>query len=140
MLRTLRDVGGDLVLTIPREFAARHGLADGSRVELHHVGKRMSVSVPRRPRYRAADLMAEMPEGLPRTEGWEEMLLVGNEDDSGAVKPAGKGTLRFSAAQEHVDRVAMRLGLYVAALGAAVAILTVAALAAKCLPPLLDVS
>lgn len=32
---------------------------------------------PTRPRYKLADLMAEMPEGLPRVEGWDETPSVG---------------------------------------------------------------
>ena len=34
-----------------------------------------------RPRYKLADLLAEMPEGLPRVEGWDEMLAAGREND-----------------------------------------------------------
>lgn len=32
-----------------------------------------------KPKYRLADLMAEMPEGLPRVEGWDEMPVIGKE-------------------------------------------------------------
>lgn len=33
----------------------------------------MAVEAPTRLRYKLADLLAEMPEGLPRVEGWGEM-------------------------------------------------------------------
>ena len=32
------------------------------------------------PRYKLADLLAEMPDGLPRAEDWDEMLAVGREN------------------------------------------------------------
>jgi hypothetical protein len=32
------------------------------------------------PRYKLTDLMAEMPQGLPRVEGWDEMHSVGLEN------------------------------------------------------------
>ena len=131
MLRTLRRVGDDLVLMIPREFVERNGLTDGSRVELHLVGKRMSVAVPRRPRYRAEDLMAEMPQGLPRTEEWEQMPSVGAENDTGGTAPARKGLMRFAASQKNIDCLAMRLFVCVAAFGVLVAIRTIAAMIAK---------
>ena len=131
MHRNLRDVGGDLVLSIPREFVERNGLTDGSRVELHLVGKRMSVAVPRRPRYRAEDLMAEMPEGLRRVERWEEMPSVGAEDDTGGTRPTRTGLMRFAASQKNIDCLAMRLFVCVAAFGVLVAIRTIAAMIAK---------
>ena len=34
---------------------------------------------PTRRRYKLADLMAEMPQGFPLAEGWEEMPAVGLE-------------------------------------------------------------
>lgn len=33
-----------------------------------------------KPKYRLADLMAEMPDGFPRVEGWDELPPVGRED------------------------------------------------------------
>lgn len=131
MLRTLRGVGDDLVLTVPREFVHRHGLADGSRVALHLVGKRMIVELPSRPCYKLADLFAEMPEGLPRMEEWEQIPSVGAENNRGDTGPARKGLMRFAASQKNIDRLAARLAFCVAALGALVAIATIAALVAR---------
>ena len=79
MLQTLRRAGGSLVMTVPKAFVEQNGLSDGSQVELHLSGKKMTVEAPVRPRYRLADLMAEMPQGLPRAEGWDEMPSVGLE-------------------------------------------------------------
>ena len=67
-------------MTVPKAFIEQNGLGEGSQVELHLVGKKMTVEAPRRPRYKLADLMAEMPDGLPRTEGWDDMPAVGLEN------------------------------------------------------------
>ncbi|MGB6241084.1 MAG: AbrB/MazE/SpoVT family DNA-binding domain-containing protein [Castellaniella sp.] len=80
MLQTLRKAGGSLVMTVPKVFVDQNSLIDGSQVELHLQGKKMTVEAPSRPHYRLADLMAEMPEGLPRAEGWEKMPAVGLEN------------------------------------------------------------
>jgi len=69
------------MLTVPKAFVDQNGLTEGSRVELHLAGKKMTIKVASRPRYKVADLMAEMPEGLPRVEGWEDMPPVGEEND-----------------------------------------------------------
>jgi antitoxin ChpS len=80
MLQTLRKAGGSLVMTVPKAFIDQNGLSESSQVKLHLLGKTMTVEAPTRPRYKLADLMAEMPEGLPRAEGWDEMPPVGLEN------------------------------------------------------------
>lgn len=80
MLQTLRRAGGSLVMTVPKAFIDQNGLSEGSQVELHLNGKKMTVEAPVRPRYRLADLIAEMPEGLPCVEGWDDMPPVGLEN------------------------------------------------------------
>ncbi|MDI3260287.1 MAG: AbrB/MazE/SpoVT family DNA-binding domain-containing protein [Sinobacteraceae bacterium] len=79
MQQTLRRAGGSLVMTVPKAFVEQNALTEGSHVELHLQGKKMTVEAPSRPRYRLADLLAEMPDGLPRVEGWDEMPAVGKE-------------------------------------------------------------
>jgi antitoxin ChpS len=79
MLQTLRKAGGSLVMTVPKAYVDLNGLADGSQVELHLHGKKMTVEAPKRPRYKLADLMAEMPKGLPRIDDWDDMPTVGLE-------------------------------------------------------------
>lgn len=79
MLQTLRKAGGSLVMTIPKAFTDQNGLNDGSQVELRLEGNKLTVEATARPRYKLADLMAEMPQGLPLVEGWDEMPLVGLE-------------------------------------------------------------
>jgi antitoxin ChpS len=79
MFQTLRKAGGSLVMTVPKTFIEQNGLGEGSQVELHLSGKKMTVEAPTRPRYKLVDLMAEMPDGLPLVEGWDEMPAVGLE-------------------------------------------------------------
>lgn len=81
MLQTLRKAGGSLVMTVPKAFVEQNSLGEGSKVELLLQGGTMTVLAPPRPRYKLADLLAEMPDGLPRVEGWEEMPSVGLEHD-----------------------------------------------------------
>ena len=79
MLQTLRRAGGSLVMTVPKAFIEQNGLLDGSQVDLHLTGNMMTVAAPMRPRYTLAALMAEMPNGLPRVDGWDAMPAVGLE-------------------------------------------------------------
>lgn len=79
MLQTLRKAGGSLVMTVPKAFVEQNGLAEGSKVELQLTGAKMTVEAPRRPRYKIADLMAEMPARLPKVKGWDEMPAAGLE-------------------------------------------------------------
>jgi antitoxin ChpS len=74
MRQNLREVGDSFVLTVPETFPIENGLEDGSRVDVHFEGKRLTVEVPIRPRYRLADLMAEMKGEFPRVEGWDDLL------------------------------------------------------------------
>lgn len=81
MLSTLRRSGGSLVITIPKAFTEQNHLNDGSLVELRLEGEELTIKARKRPRYKLDDLMAEMPEGLPIVEGWDEMPSVGLETD-----------------------------------------------------------
>ncbi|AFL74430.1 AbrB/MazE/SpoVT family DNA-binding domain-containing protein [Thiocystis violascens] len=81
MLQTLRKAGGSLVMTVPKAFIDQNALGEGSQVELHLLGRTMTVEAPPRPRYKLADLIAEMPDGLPRVDGWDDMPSVGLEND-----------------------------------------------------------
>lgn len=79
MLQSLRRAGGSLIMTVPKAFIEQNGLFDGSQVELQLSGKTMTVEAPAKLRYKLADLLAEMPEGLPQVEGWDAMPAVGLE-------------------------------------------------------------
>ncbi len=58
---------------------------------------KMTIEAPTRPRYKLADLIAEMPEGLPRAEGWEEMPSVGLES---APHPHARN-MKYTAPTKH---------------------------------------
>lgn len=79
MLQTLRRAGGSLVMTVPKAFIEQNGLLEGSQVELRLADNTMTVEAPHKPRYKLAELMAEMAAGLPRVDGWDEMPAVGLE-------------------------------------------------------------
>lgn len=79
MLQTLRRAGGSLVMTVPKTFIEQNHLQDGSQVELSVDAHQMTISAVRKPRYRLADLLAEMPDELPQVAGWDEMKPVGGE-------------------------------------------------------------
>lgn len=82
MLQTLRRAGGSLVMTVPKAFIEQNHLQDGSQVELSVEGHQMTIKASPKPRYKLANLMAEMPHGdLPKVEGWDEMTPTGREVD-----------------------------------------------------------
>lgn len=81
MLQTLRKAGGSLVMTIPKVFIEQNNLKEGSKVDLYLSGNKMAVEAPSRPHYKLADLLNEMPEGLPMVNGWDGMPSVGLEVD-----------------------------------------------------------
>lgn len=66
MRQILHKAGDSLVLEVPKAFIEQNGLKEGSQIELKLLGKEMTVEVPTHPRYRLVDLLAEMPDGLPR--------------------------------------------------------------------------
>lgn len=79
MEQVLRRAGGSLVMTVPKAFVEQNRLYDGCRVELNVAGAQMTIKALRRPRYELAQLLAEMPDELPRVEGWDAMPAVGLE-------------------------------------------------------------
>lgn len=79
MQQTLRRAGGSLVMTIPKTFVEQNHLQEGSQVELVVAGAQLSIKAPSRRRLKLADLMAQMPQELPKVEGWDEMPAVGLE-------------------------------------------------------------
>jgi len=67
---------------VPKAFIERNGFLDGSQVELRFTENTMTVEAPQKPRYRLAELMAEMAEvaeGSPRVAGWDVLPAVGLE-------------------------------------------------------------
>jgi len=54
-------------------------LRAGKQVRFTGYPEQMTVETPLRPQYKLAGLMAEMPQGLPRVDGWDDMPSVGLE-------------------------------------------------------------
>lgn len=79
MRQTLRKAGGSLVMTIPKSFVAQNGLSEGSQVELVLSGKKMIVEAMPKPKYKLNELLAEMPQGFPLVEQWDELQETGLE-------------------------------------------------------------
>jgi antitoxin ChpS len=79
MRQTDKKADDALVLTGPRSSLEQNGLSADDHMELEILGRRISAQIAIRPRYKLADLLAEMPSGFPRVEGWDEMQYVGLE-------------------------------------------------------------
>lgn len=79
MQLTLRRSGGSLVMTVPKAYVDQNHLHDGSPVDLTVDGDRLIISALRKRRYTLAQLMEEMPEGMPRVDGWDDMPSIGQE-------------------------------------------------------------
>ncbi|MGP1692410.1 MAG: AbrB/MazE/SpoVT family DNA-binding domain-containing protein [Giesbergeria sp.] len=75
----LRKVGGSVMLAVPPAFLDQLHLQAGATVGLVVDHGRLVMEPKAKPRYTLAELMAEMPDGLPRVEGWDEMPSVGLE-------------------------------------------------------------
>jgi len=78
---TLRKSGGSIIITVPQLYIEQNHLSAGDSVDLRIDGPCMTVQPARRPRYSLAQLLAEMPEGLPRLPEWENMPPAGQELD-----------------------------------------------------------
>ena len=79
MRQTAKKADDASVLTVPRSFLEQNRLSAGNHVELEFPSKKISTQIVVQPRYKLADLLAGMPEGLPRIAGWDEMPSVGLE-------------------------------------------------------------
>jgi antitoxin ChpS len=81
MLQSLRRAGGSLVMTVPKAFIEQNKLHEGSKVNLMLDGANLTITAPKQTRthYKVKDLMAEMPNGFPRVEGWDDMIPAGLE-------------------------------------------------------------
>ena len=75
---SLRRSGGSLIMTIPQAYVEQNMLQAGSVVALEIYGEELRLK-PAHQRKTLSELLAATPEGLHRTEGWEEMPQVGGE-------------------------------------------------------------
>ena len=76
---TLRDVGGSLTVTLPRQMLRTLGLAAGAAVSITVEGGRLVLS-PVRPHYTLAELLEGLAPGdLPTDAQWEDTAPSGHE-------------------------------------------------------------
>ena len=76
---SLRRSGGSLIMTIPQSYIEQNHLDAGSRVQVEINGAELRIK-PGRQRRKLSELLASTPDvAESRTEGWEEMPLVGAE-------------------------------------------------------------
>jgi antitoxin ChpS len=75
---TLRNVGGSVMMTIPKPLLDGLGLAANEKVTLHIVDGKLVVEPRSRPRYTLAALLAE---GTPvQDQDWDEAPATGREE------------------------------------------------------------
>lgn len=79
MKLNIQKWGNSAAVRIPATMLAQLGarVGDAFEVEVSRGAATLRVT---KPKYQLADLMAEMPDGLPRAEGWDEMPAIGKEE------------------------------------------------------------
>ena len=75
----LQKWGNSAAVRLPKEIISQLGLEIGDELETEIQGQTIVIKAVKRPKYKLSDLLAEMPDGIPRVEGWDEMPDVGME-------------------------------------------------------------
>lgn len=75
----LQKWGNSAAVRFPKEIISRLGLEIGDELQTEIQGQTIVIKAARRPKYKLSELLAEMPDGAPRVEGWDEMPDVGRE-------------------------------------------------------------
>lgn len=70
--------GNSAAIRLPAAVLAQMGAKVGDVFEMELKGDEASIRLAK-PKYTLAQLLAEMPEGLPRVPGWDAMPDVGKE-------------------------------------------------------------
>lgn len=79
---TLRNVGGSVMMTIPKSVLDELGLSANTKVEVSAEGGKLVVVPRARPKYTVEELVAEWtpwPERTQEDQDWLDMPSVGNE-------------------------------------------------------------
>jgi len=80
MRLSIQKWGNSASVRLPATLLEQIGAGVGSTLEVTVTKDGLLLKPERRPHYKLADLLAEMPsEPLPRVEGWEGMPAVGQE-------------------------------------------------------------
>jgi len=78
MRLNIQKWGNSAAVRLPVAMLAQMGARVGDAFEVNVSARQATLRVTR-PRYKLAGLMAEMPDGLPRVSGWDQMPAVGKE-------------------------------------------------------------
>ncbi|WCM95741.1 hypothetical protein M5C96_14765 [Acidovorax sp. GBBC 1281] len=78
MKLSIQKWGNSAALRLPVGMLSALGAKVGDAFEVDLSAGQVLLRVAK-PRYKLADLLAEMPEQLPRVEGWDAMTAVGLE-------------------------------------------------------------
>jgi len=79
---TLRNVGGSLVMTVPKAITDELGLQANTKFDVTAQDGKIVASPRRRPKYTVEELVAEWavwPERKAEVQEWLDMPSVGNE-------------------------------------------------------------
>jgi antitoxin ChpS len=80
---TLRNLGGSVVMTVPKKILDLLDLRAGSKVEMHVEGNKLIVQPATKPKYKLADLLAQcQPEDFTLSDedrAWLDIKSVGKE-------------------------------------------------------------
>jgi antitoxin ChpS len=77
MKLNIQKWGNSAAIRLPAAMLAQIGAGIGDSVEIDPAAIRVA-----KPKYKLADLLAEMPDGLPMVEGWDTLQAVGKEEPS----------------------------------------------------------
>jgi antitoxin component of MazEF toxin-antitoxin module len=78
MKLNIQKWGNSAAVRLPSVMLAQLGVKVGDAFDVDLSGETAVLRVAK-PCYKLADLLAEMPEGLPRLEGWDDMPPAGRE-------------------------------------------------------------
>ncbi|TDK35227.1 AbrB/MazE/SpoVT family DNA-binding domain-containing protein [Rhizobium deserti] len=79
---TLRNVGGSVIMTIPKPVLEELGLSANAKLDVSVQDGKLVATPRARPRYSVEELVAEWtpwPERTPEEQEWLDMPSVGNE-------------------------------------------------------------
>ncbi len=75
----LQKWGNSAAVRLPKEIISQLGLEIGDELETEIQGQTIVIKAAKRLKYKLSDLLAEMPDGIPRVEGWDKMSDIGME-------------------------------------------------------------
>lgn len=77
MKLNIQKWGNSAAIRLPTVMLAQIGAGIGDSVEIDPAAFRVA-----KPKYKLADLLAEMPDGLPMADGWDTLEPVGKEEST----------------------------------------------------------